>query len=169
MWIILLARVSGRALHYVSRSGILKAALVRSTRLLSCYTFWFIKISFINLWTENRFMKSRRRAILSWHFIPLPLLKQGVIKEPLKDAVTSRTFWQIRVPLMRSRNRHSLTLINDKIGSIAKSGKIKSKPLYQNSMWIFPWKSGITGSFAAVWRFVSIMYCVETDRFSAGF
>ena len=121
----------------MSRSGILKAALVRFTRLLSCYTFWFIKISFINLWTENRFMKCRRRAILSWHFIPLPLLKLGVIKEALKDAVTSRTFWQISVPLTRSRNRHSLTLINDKIGTIAKSGKIKSKPLYRISMGIF--------------------------------
>jgi len=85
-------------------------------------------------------MKSRRRAILSWHFVLLPLLKQGVTKEGLKDAVTSRTFWQISVPSPRSRNRRSSTLINDKIGSIAKSGKIKGRPLYQKSMWIFSLK-----------------------------
>jgi len=33
-----------------------KQHLFASFGLYCCYTFWFIKISFINLWTENRFM-----------------------------------------------------------------------------------------------------------------
>ena len=33
----------------------------------------------------------------------------------------------------------------------------------------FTEKSGITGNFAAVFRFISVMYCMEAGRFSGVF